>query len=254
MRRFIAVASVATATALAALVATTNAQAATEHIRITFDLAPAPLAEPGPWTSGCFADSAAPANDACVLVAGGGSVSRVQRPSGASTSPAVKFPDPGAGRAMLRINHDAAFNPLFGDFTITALVKLEAAEVSPGANLVQKGVNGTVGGQWKLQVDAGIPACRILGDGNADGDTSDLGEDQKVDWTASIAGAGWKFISCKRRGTELSISVANATPVTKTIPALNIDNTANVTIGAKGTGTTNDQFHGSLDNVVFSTG
>jgi hypothetical protein len=119
---------------------------------------------------------------------------------------------------------------------------------------MQKGVQSTLGGQWKLQVDAGVPACRILGDGNADNDTSDLGEDQKVEWTSSIAGTGWKFISCKRRGTELSISVANATPVTKTIPALNIDNTANVTIGAKGTGTSNDQFHGSLDNVVFSTG
>jgi hypothetical protein len=252
MRRFVAIA--ATAALTAALVTTTAAHAATDLIRVTFDGPPAPLVEPGPWTSGCFADSAPPANDACVLVASGGSVGRVQRPSGATTSPAVKFPAPGAGKAMLRINHHASFNPLLGDFTITALVKLEAAEVSAGANLVQKGVNSTPGGQWKLQVDNGIPACRILGDSNADDDTGDPGEDVKVDWTGSIAGTGWKFVSCKRRGTELSISVANATPVVKTILPLNVDNTAHVTIGAKGTGSTNDQFHGALDNVVFSTG
>jgi hypothetical protein len=36
--------------------------------------------------------------------------------------------------------------------------------------------------------------------------------------------------------------------------ALDVTNTAKVTIGAKGTGSNNDQYHGAIDNVVFSTG
>jgi hypothetical protein len=35
---------------------------------------------------------------------------------------------------------------------------------------------------------------------------------------------------------------------------MSISNTAKVTIGAKGTGTSNDQFHGALDSVILSVG
>jgi hypothetical protein len=35
---------------------------------------------------------------------------------------------------------------------------------------------------------------------------------------------------------------------------MDITNTARVTVGAKGPGSTNGQFHGALDNVLFSVG
>jgi hypothetical protein len=225
------------------------ALAATEQLRLAFDLPPSGQSEPGPWTTGCFADSAAAADDGCVAVGGAGALSRVTRPSGGGTSPAIKFPDSGGGTAILQANHAAQLNPGAADLTITALVKLTAAETSPGANIVQKGNFGTAGGQWKLQIDNGVPSCRIAGVRNGAA-VSALAE-----WGTSIAGTGWKFVECKRRGAVLSINVAGGTPVNAPEDAtMEIANTAKVSIGAKGTGSNNDQFHGSLDNIVFSVG
>jgi len=175
----------------------------------------------------------------------------VQRPSGAGTSPAVRFPAPGAGKAVIQVPDAAHLDPGTADFTLTAMVKLNADEVSAGANVVQKGTfGGTTGGQWKLQVDGGVPSCRIAGVQNG------LEVDAMATWSGSIAGAGWKFIECKRRGAVLSINVANsATPVDAPQDAtMDITSSAKVFVGAKGTGTNNDQFHGAVDNVVFSVG
>ena len=240
--------AVAGAIALTAVLLGTPAYAATEQIRLNFDAAPAGQPPAGPWTTGCFADAAAPADNACISVAAGGSIARVQRPSGATTSPAIKFPA-GTAKAVLTIPHAAYLNPGTADFTVSAIVNLTAAERSPGANIVQKGVFSTAGGQWKLQVDNGVPSCRIAGV------RSGVAVSAIVAWSGSIADQGWKFIQCKRRGAVLSISVANATAVNSPDDAtMDISNTAKVTVGAKGTGTSNDQFHGALDNVIFSVG
>ncbi|MDQ1292941.1 MAG: hypothetical protein QG608_822 [Actinomycetota bacterium] len=223
-----------------------SAAAATAQLRLTFDTAPSGQNEAGPWTTGCFTDAVAPADDACVVVGGAGAVTREQRPSGTTTSPAVKFPASGAGTAMLRVEHASRLNPGTADFTVSTMVKVATGEVSPGANLVQKGTFNTAGGQWKLQLDNGVPSCRIAG-------TSGLSV--IVSWGSSIAGTGWKFVECKRRGTVLSINVANGTPVNAAADAsMDITNTSDVTIGAKGTGSNNDQFHGEIDNVVLSVG
>lgn len=223
--------------------------AATEQLRLNFDLPPGGQSEPGPWTAGCFADSAAPADDGCIAVGGAGAISRVSRPSGGGTSPAIKFPDSGGGTAILQAAHAAHLNPGTADLTITALVKLTATETSPGANIVQKGTFNTAGGQWKLQIDNGVPSCRIAGVRGG------VAVSAIVSWGTSIAGSGWKFVECKRRGAVLSINVASGTPVSSPDDAtMDIANTAKVSIGAKGTGSNNDQFHGSLDNIVFSVG
>jgi hypothetical protein len=223
--------------------------AATEQLRLAFDDAPSGQSEPGPWTGGCFADSAAPPDQACIAVGTAGSVGRLQRPSGSGTSPAIAFPAPGTGRAMLEIPHAAALNPGSADFTVSAMVRLTSAQASPGANIVQKGLFATAGGQWKLQIDGGVPSCRIAGT-RAGAAVSAL-----VSADVSIADAGWTFVQCKRRGSVLSITVGNRTPVPAGDDAtMEISNTSKVTVGAKGTGSSNDQFHGALDNVVLSIG
>jgi hypothetical protein len=251
-RRIVTRSVIASAVLVTALLAGTQpAFAATEQVRFNFEVAPSGQVEPGPWIAGCFTSVAAPADIGCIAVAGTGSVSRVQRPSGAGTSPAVKFPAPGAGKAVIQVSDAAHLDPGTADFTLTALVKLNTDEVSAGANVVQKGTfGGTTGGQWKLQVDGGVPSCRIAGVDNG------LAVDAMATWSGSIAGAGWKFIECKRRGAVLSINVANsATPVNAPQNAtMDITSSAKVFVGAKGTGTNNDQFHGAVDNVVFSVG
>lgn len=240
--RRVAIIAIALAVALSP---TAYAHAADVRLWLNFDNPPNDQADILPWTTGCFANAEGVAAQACITAGGGGSLTPTIRPSGESTSPALKFPMPNSGTAVVIVSDQNSLNPGTADFTLTAMVKLTSAEVSVGANLVQKGLFSTTGGQWKLQIDNGIPSCRIAGT-NPD-ETAAPGV--LVRWAAPITDIGWSYISCKRRGDELSISVDDATPVTTTGATMNIANTADVRIGAKGTGTNNDQFHGAIDNV-----
>ncbi|MCW3839793.1 hypothetical protein ONA70_06750 [Micromonospora yasonensis] len=234
--------------AAAVLVDTAPAYAATEQLRLDFDAAPSGQVEPGPWTSGCFADVATPGDSGCIAVNGTGSISRATRPNGTGSSPALAFP--AAGSAIVQVPDAPNLNPGTGDFTVSALVKVTSAQVTTGANLVQKGLFADPA-QWKLQLDGGKPGCRIKGT-DANGLALPevlLGSD------VSIADQGWKFVQCKRRGDVLTLLVGTETVDTKGGASMNITSTAKVNIGAKGTGlTNNDQFRGELDNVVFSLG
>jgi hypothetical protein len=233
---------------VAVLISAQPAYAATEELRLNFDDPPSGQVEPGPWITGCFADVTTPADNGCVTVAGTGAVGRVTRPSGSGSSPAITFPAPGAGPAMLQVPHATYLNPGAADFTISAMVKLTVDQASPGANLVQKGTFASAGGQWKLQIDSGVPSCRIAGV------RAGVAVSAIVSWGSSITGGGWKYVECKRRGAVLSISVAGGSPVAAVDDAtMTIANTLPVTVGAKGVGANPDQFHGALDNVVFST-
>lgn len=232
----------------AALVDTAPAYAATDQLRLDFDATPTGQVEPGPWTSGCFADVATPGDSGCLAVGAPGSLSRTTRPNGTGSSPAVAFP--ATGSAVIEVPHAANLNPGSQDFTISALVKLTAGQVTAGANLVQKGFYTTTGSQWKLQADNGIPGCRISGF------RAGTWYEVRLNSGTSIAGKGWTFVQCKRRGTQLTITVGANAPVPYAGDAsMDISNTAKVTVGAKGAGlTNNDQFRGELDNVVFSVG
>ncbi|MEV0426624.1 LamG-like jellyroll fold domain-containing protein [Micromonospora sp. NPDC050495] len=234
-------------TLAAALVDTAPAYAATEQLRLDFDATPTGQVEPGPWTAGCFADVATPGDSGCIAVNGGGSISRATRPNGTGSSPALAFP--ATGSAIVQVPHAAALNPGSGDFTVSALAKVTSAQVTTGANLVQKGVFNDPT-QWKLQLDAGVPGCRIKGT-LADGTTAEV----RLTSPTSIADQGWTFVQCKRRGNVLTLLVDNQPVDTNDKAGMNISSTANVNIGAKGTGlTNNDQFRGQLDNVLFSLG
>ncbi|MGK5442944.1 LamG-like jellyroll fold domain-containing protein [Micromonospora sp. URMC 105] len=235
-----------TALAAAVLVDTAPAYAATEQLRLDFDATPTGQVEPGPWTAGCFADVATPGDSGCIAVGAPGSISRASRPNGTGASPAIAFP--ASGSAVIQVPNAANLNPGTQDFTISALVKVTSAQVTSGANLVQKGVHADPA-QWKLQLDGGKPGCRIAGTG-ADGAASLL-----LTAETSIADQGWKFVQCKRRGDVLTLLVGTETVDTDTGASMDITSTAKVNIGARGAGlTNNDQFRGELDNAVFSIG
>jgi len=234
----------ATALVSAVLMNAAPAYAATEQLRLDFDATPTGQVEPGPWTSGCFADVATAGDSGCIAIGAPGSISRASRPSGSGASPALAFP--ASGSAVIQVPHAANLNPGSQDFTVSALVKVTSGQLTSGANLMQKGVFADPA-QWKLQLDDGKPGCRIAGTG-PNGTTSLL-----LTADASIAEQGWKFVQCKRRGDVLSLIVGTETVKSATGATMTITNTAKVNIGAKGPGlTNNDQFRGELDNAIFS--
>ena len=237
-----------TALAAAVLVDTAPAYAATEQLRLDFDATPTGQVEPGPWTSGCFADVATPGDPGCIAVSAPGSISRATRPSGTGTSPAIAFP--ASGSAVIQVPDAPNLNPGTQDFTISTLVKVTSGQVTSGANLMQKGVFADPA-QWKLQLDGGKPGCRIAGTDSAGNPAAAV----LLNTDVSIADQGWKFVQCKRRGDVLSLIVGADTVDTDTGATMNISSTAKVNVGAKGAGlTNNDQFRGEMDNSVFSIG
>jgi hypothetical protein len=217
-----------------------------QQLNFSMDATPAGQSDAGHWTAGCLPDAAVPEDAACVSVAGNGELARTQRKEGTTTSPAIKFPM--RGRAMLLVPHTPRLNPGTADFTVSALVRLDRSQVTSGANVVQKGNYDNPVGQWKLQLDRGVPSCRIAGTRN--GQLVGL----LVKWPRSIAGAGWEKVTCARTGDAFSISVGTAAPVTVHGAAMDITNLYPVTIGAKSTGLHNDQFRGSVDEVTFQVG
>lgn len=217
-----------------------------QQLNFSMDATPSGQSDAGHWTAGCLPDAAVPEDAACVSVAGKGDVVRTERKNGATTSPAIKFPM--KGRAMLIVPHTPRLNPGTADFTVSAIVRLERSQVTTGANVVQKGNYDNPVGQWKLQLDRGVPSCRIAGVRN--GQLVGL----LVKWPRTIAGTGWQTVTCARRGDVFSIQVGTATPAAVRGGTMDIANQYPVTIGAKSTGVHNDQFRGSVDEVTFQIG
>lgn len=65
----------------------------------------------------------------------------------------------------------------------------------------------------------------------------------------------WHRLECRRSGTTLAVLVDDEPGTTATVPAtLEIVTLQLLSLGGKGTGVNNDQFHGSLDDVWISVG
>ncbi|GLZ79705.1 hypothetical protein Afil01_45120 [Actinorhabdospora filicis] len=231
---------VAALTALA-LMPGHSAQAAEETaagavLAYDFGDAPGGRAE-GPWSKGCFLDEIREV-PACV-VARGASITRVD-----GEGPAIAFPSPGAGTAVLKIAASERFNPGARDFAIEVLVRLDPGERTHGENVIQKGHYDGGQGQWKMQVDEGLPSCRIAGSrAGAHVAAIALG--------GSIEGMGWVRVRCERSGNLLTLTVGDLPPVYAPGDAsMLIANDDELTIGGRLPGAPdNDQFHGDVDGV-----
>jgi hypothetical protein len=151
-------------------------------------------------------------------------------------------------RVVLRATDVADLNPGSKNLGYGAAVLLSPAETSSGENVLQKGYS-TAGGQYKLQVDgvSGKPTCVM----------SDQSEPtiHVARGARSIADGEWHTLECRRVGTSLSIIVDEQPVGSATIPAgLTVETTQPLSLGGKGTGVDNDQFHGSIDDVWISVG
>ena len=71
----------------------------------------------------------------------------------------------------------------------------------------------------------------------------------------SVADGNWHTLECRRTGTALTILVDDQPSGTATVPAsLAVVTPQPLSLGGKGTGVDNDQFHGGLDDVWISVG
>ena len=165
----------------------------------------------------------------------------------------VQFPalctGTGCPHANLSAPDAADLNPGTALFTFGARVRLTLADLTAdhGSNIVQKGLSSTP--QWKLQLDdavTGKPSCVVR--------TTDGTQAIIVKASVGVADGTWHKVSCQRTSTTLTILVDNIARGSALLPATyDISPVGQpVGIGAKGTGSNNDQFHGAIDDVYFN--
>jgi hypothetical protein len=165
----------------------------------------------------------------------------------------VQFPAVCTGttcpHATLRAADAADLNPGTALFSFGARVRVTLAQLTAdhGSNIVQKGLANTA--QWKLQLDdavTGKPSCVVR--------TTDGALPIVVKASVGIADGTWHKVTCQRTSTTLTILVDNVARGSALIDAAyDISPVGQpVGIGAKGTGSNNDQFHGAIDEVYFN--
>ncbi len=217
-----------------------------------------PPAPPSPYVAsynfdstvadGTFDDGSGHGHVLKSLAVNGGAVRTVRHGDGQG----IAFPPKCAGSACARVVLQATavpdLNPGAQNLRYGANVLLSPAETSSGENIMQKGYS-TAGGQYKLQVDgvSGKPSC-VLSDRTDP--TIHVAKSQ-----TSIADGDWHTLECRRAGTTLTILVDGRDGGSATVPAtLAVVTPQPLSLGGKGTGVNNDQFHGSLDDVWISIG
>ncbi|MFI1996490.1 LamG domain-containing protein [Actinoplanes sp. NPDC020271] len=162
---------------------------------------------------------------------------------------ALRFPAKCTGaacpRMVLQGGSTPDLNPGNRPIRYGAGVLLTPAETSRGENVLQKGYSSG-GGQYKLQIDgiSGRPSCG-LGDGKVHLARSRV----------SVADGSWHSLECRRSGPTLSLLVDDVLQASVPVPVgLAVDTDSPLTVGGKGVGPDNDQFHGSLDDVWVHIG
>ncbi len=191
---------------------------------------------------------------------GKGHTGRVSAANGGAVTPVtgfeglgVKFPAVctglGCPHAILSTPDATDLNPGTALFTFGLRVRLTLADLTSdhGSNLVQKGLSTTP--QWKLQIDdavSGRPSCVLR--------TTDGTQPIIVKSSVGVADGAWHKVSCQRTASTVTIFVDSVARGSALISASYSINPVGqpVSIGAKGTGTNNDQFHGAIDEVFFN--
>jgi hypothetical protein len=150
-------------------------------------------------------------------------------------------------RVVLQAGDTADLNPGNKALAYGAAVLMGRTEGSAPENILQKGY--TTGGQYKLQIDgvSGKPSCAMS---DSQGGAVYLARSR-----TSLADGQWHTLECRRSGETLSIVVDDQVQTSAAVPAaLSVSTTQPFSLGGKGVGADNDQFHGSLDDVWIRVG
>jgi hypothetical protein len=199
-------------------------------------------------TDGTFDDGTGNRHLLQTLAVNGGMVRRVPHGNGLGIGFPPKCAGANCARVVLQATDVPDLNPGARNLRYGAAIRLSPAETSSGENVMQKGYS-TTGGQYKLQVDgaSGKPSC-VLSDRKQP-------TIHVVKGTRSVADGTWHTVECGRAGTALRILVDGRVVRTTTVPAgLSVVTTQPLSLGGKGTGLDNDQFHGSLDDIWVKIG
>jgi hypothetical protein len=122
------------------------------------------------------------------------------------------------------------------------------ADLSDGANVVQKGYSVGGGSQFKLQVDhwLGHPSCVITGQS---------GGIYRAEPWIDVADGIWHDLTCTRSAGGLTLSVDGIECAWVHVPpGLAIANVEPLRVGGKGPARGNDQYAGEIDNVFLTIG
>jgi hypothetical protein len=150
---------------------------------------------------------------------------------------ALRYPVEG-GYGLLEGPDRKAWDPGGRDFRFGARIKVARSQASRHMNVIQKGYFKQSGGQWKLQVDAGLPSCVVRGDVDR---VLVRGEESVID-------GRWHRLTCSRTGSGVRLLVDGELAASSDHTTGSVSNGAPLRLGAKKLGTGQvDQFHGRLD-------
>ncbi|WP_253237374.1 LamG domain-containing protein [Paractinoplanes aksuensis] len=201
---------------------------------------------------GTFDDGSGHGHVLRAVTRNGGQVAMEPHGSGQALTFPPRCTGPECPRLVLQAAATDDLNPQAQPFRYGASVRLAAppagATGQDGQNILQKGY-AAAGGQYKLQVDgvSGKPSC-VLTDRTGDG--SYLARSR-----SSIADDNWHTVECRRTGPTLAVVVDEKVQASVAVPAaLSIDSEQPFSLGGKGVGVNNDQFHGALDDVWIHIG
>ena len=194
-------------------------------------------------------DSSGNNNDGKVKTEYGGTIDSVtgwngtrsaRFPSGCSSEPCPN--------AAIYVGDAASLDPGYASFEWGVRLRLAPWQTNDGENLLQKGLWGNTGGQWKLQVDKdpGRPSCLVSGYRN--GTSYRL----IVKSSVGVADDSWHSVTCRRTSSAVEIFIDGVRRGSGQMPAVNLSNGSPVTIGAKNVSSkSNDQYEGILDDVFM---
>lgn len=150
------------------------------------------------------------------------------------------------GRALIEVADGKGMDARRRPFGFGAAVKLLDRQAKPGKdpNILQKGLVGQQGGQWKLELVGAKPRCVFRG----------VRGGVLIKATRPVDDNTWHRLECRRIGRTVTLRVDGAVVAKANAATGRIRNNAPVRVGGKAVGTAsgNDQYHGDLDNVFYS--
>ncbi len=220
--------------------------------------------ESGPGTGSSVAtvtNEGTGAVQVAVAASGAAQIESVEGPEGGQ---AVRFPaytgDAAAPAAVIVATATGdALNTLDHDFEFGATFRLDAessgSAVDDGDNLVQRG-SFSDPGQFKIQLDHGVPSCRIVGDAG----------EAFVEASEAVEPDAWYSVSCEREGSEVILTMApyddrdakkswRATGPTGSVSLSTQPLSVGGKVSPKGVPVASaDQFNGAVDDVFLRIG
>lgn len=153
---------------------------------------------------------------------------------------AAMFPCIGCGRALIEVADRRSLDPRSHTFVFGASLWMTKRQGHRRANVVQKGYYSTPGGQYKLQVGFGHPACVVSGSAGR----------VIARATARVSNKKWHRVTCKRRPSSVVLRVDGVVKARASGDIGSVSNARPLRVGAKNvTNVHNNQFSGRLDDV-----